>query len=108
VGRRGVTPDDVGRLLRAAGNNDSDAFAAFYDRTSSTVFRILCRAFEDSAVAERAMVRVYVRVWRTASSFDPARMSGGAFLMDAVRREFGSRDRSWCAGAPQSRRRPLR
>jgi RNA polymerase sigma-70 factor (ECF subfamily) len=104
VGRRGTALDDVGRLLHAAGNDDSDAFAAFYDRTSPVVFRILCCAFEDSVAAERAMVRVYVRVWRSASSFDPAQMSGGAFLMQAVSREFHGRDRSWRAGSTQSRR----
>ena len=97
MGRRCAVSDDVGSLLQAAGNDDIDAFAAFYDRTSSVVFRILCQALEEQAAAERAMVRVYARVWRTASSFDPDRMSGGAFLTHAVSREVGRRDRSWCA-----------
>jgi RNA polymerase sigma-70 factor (ECF subfamily) len=104
VGRRGVVLDDVGSLLRAAGNDDIDAFAALYDRTAPVVFQMLSRALAEPAAAERAMVRVYTRIWRTASSFDPARMSGGAFLVQAVSREFDRQDRSWCGGATQSRR----
>ena len=93
MGRRCAAPDDVGSLLQAAGHDDLDAFAALYDRTASVIFRMLCHALEEPAVAERAMVRVYTRVWQTASSYDPDRMSGGAFLVEAVSREFGRRRR---------------
>ena len=94
MGRTCVALDDVGRLLQATGNEDIDAFAALYDRTASVVFRCLCQALKEPSVAERAMVRVYVRVWRTASSFDPGQMSGGAFLVHAMTQEFGRRQRS--------------
>ena len=90
MGRGGVAPDEVGDLLRAAGCGDGDAFAALYDRTASVVFGLLQHTLGESA-AERAAVRVYVQVWRTAAAFDPAVMSGGAFLMEAVHREFDER-----------------
>lgn len=94
MGRTCVASDDVGRLLQAAGNEDIDAFAALYDRTASVIFRCLSHVLTEPAAAERAMVRVYGRVWRTASSFDPAQMSGGAFLVQAMSREFDRRQRS--------------
>jgi RNA polymerase sigma-70 factor, ECF subfamily len=84
VGRSSVELDEVGGLLQAAGCGDADAFAAFYDRTASVVFGVLHHALGEAA-AERAMVRVYVRVWRTAPDFDPAMMSGASFLLRACR-----------------------
>ena len=94
MGRSGVALDEVGCLLQATGRGDVDAFAALYGRTASVVFGLLEHMTEDPAVAERAMVRVYVRVWRTAPVFDPAVMSGSAFLVEAVHREVdGCADR---------------
>lgn len=95
MGRRGVVPDEVGSLLHAAGSDDIEAFAAFYDCTAPPVFRFLCHALEESTAVEQTMVQVYLRVWRTASSFDPARTSGRDFLMQAVSRELDRRHRSW-------------
>ena len=90
MGRSGVAPDEVGDLLRAAGRGAGAAFAALSDRTASGVFGLLQPTLGESA-AERAAVRVYVQVWRTAAAFDPAVMSGGAFLLKAVYREFDER-----------------
>ena len=90
MGRSGVAPDEVADLLRAAGCGDDDAFAALYGRTASVVFGLLQHTLGESA-AERAAVRVYVQVWRTAAAFDPAVMSGGAFLLEAVYRELDER-----------------
>jgi DNA-directed RNA polymerase specialized sigma24 family protein len=67
-----VEPDEVDTLLQAAGRGDLDAFASFYDRTAPAVFNHLHHVLGDSAAAEQATVRVYVRVWRTAPVFDPA------------------------------------
>ena len=64
-----------------------------YERTASIVFGLLHHVLGESAAAERAMVRVYVRVWRSAPAFDPAVMTGGAFLMEVMHREFGGRQR---------------
>ena len=88
MGRSDVSADEVSGLLQASGAGDIAAFAAFYERTASVVFRILQHALGEPS-AERATVRVYVRVWRTAPTFDPATMSGDTFLIQAVYREFG-------------------
>jgi hypothetical protein len=45
----------------------------------------------ESAAAEQVTVRIYVRVWRTAPTFDPALMSGGTFLIRSC-------TESWPAG----------
>ena len=92
MGRSGTAQDEVGSLLRAAGNADAAAFAAFYDRTSPVIFNVLRRELDEPA-AERATVRVYLRVWQTASAFDPARMSGWAFVLHAVYHDRRSRPR---------------
>jgi hypothetical protein len=69
-----------------------DALAAFYERTAAVVFNLLHSALGESEAAERVTVRVYVRVWRTAPTFDPAMMSGCAFLLLAVHREVDGRE----------------
>ena len=92
MGRSGTVQDEVGSLLRAAGNDDVDAFAAFYDRTAPAMFNLLRRELDEPA-AERATVRVYLGVWRTAAAFDPARMSGWTFLLHAVHRDRSCRPR---------------
>ena len=106
MGRSGVALDEVGCLLQATGRGDVDAFAALYGRTASVVFGLLEHMTEDPAVAERAMVRVYVRVWRTAPVFDPAVMSGRAFLVEAVHREVDGRERRGHAVCADRGRRP--
>ena len=98
MGRTGGAADEIGRLVQATGGGDVDAFAALYDRTASGVFGFLSRAPGDPVAAERATVRVYMRVWRTAPAFDPAVMSGGAFLLRALLREFDDRERRDDAG----------
>jgi RNA polymerase sigma-70 factor (ECF subfamily) len=93
VGRSDLALNEVCGLLQAVGYGDVDAFAAFYDRTAPVVFNLLHHVLGDRAAAERATVRVYVRVWRTAPAFDPAVSSGGAFLIEAVHGQFEERER---------------
>ena len=46
----------------------------------------------DSRAAEPGTVRVYVRVWRTASAFDPAVCRAGSYLMQTLHWEFDHRE----------------
>lgn len=107
MGRSWVPLDEVGGLLCAAGRGDLDSFAAFYNRTAPVVFNLLQHVLGDSTAAERASVRVYVRVWRTASAFDPAVTSGGTYLMQTLQGEFDGRERpgdARCAHADRARK----
>ncbi len=80
-------PGDIDGLLVAAGGGDQSAYAAFYDRTAPTVLQMLCAAL-DQVAAERAALRVYLRVWRTAPSFNPrSGRSASDVLMSAALRE---------------------
>jgi RNA polymerase sigma-70 factor (ECF subfamily) len=94
VGRSSIALDEVSGLLQAAGAGDVNALAAFYERTASVVFNLLHGELGESDAAERATVRVYIHVWRTAPAFDPAMISGCAFLMLAVHRETDGRESS--------------
>ncbi|MGH3804021.1 MAG: sigma factor [Pseudonocardiaceae bacterium] len=78
-------------LLLAAGRGDVGACADFYDRTASVVFGMLRGALGDSAVAEEATSRVYVRLWRTAPRFNPTTRSASSMLMRVTRRELVGR-----------------
>ena len=104
MGRSSVVLDEIGCLVQATGCGDGNAFATLYDRTASVMFGLIQHASGDSAAVERAMVRVYVRVWRTAPAFDPTVTSGGAFLMDALYREFDGRERRDHARCARARR----
>jgi RNA polymerase sigma-70 factor, ECF subfamily len=97
-----VELDEVDALFQAAGRGDFDAFASFYDRTAPAVFNHLHHVLGDTAAAERATVRVYVRVWRTAHTFDPAVLAGGAFLILTIHRELDGRDRRDDARCPRA------
>ena len=73
--------DSTDALLSAIGRGDLTAFAAFYDRTASTVFGML-------NAETQATERVYLGVWRAAPGFEPTRRSAYATLMVATRREL--------------------
>lgn len=77
--------DSTDVLLTAIGRGDLDAFAAFYDRTASTVFGILQTGTRST---EQATGRVYLGVWRAAPAFEAGRRSAYATLMAATRREL--------------------
>ena len=78
--------DHTDALLVAAGHGDLDAFAAFYDRTSPTVFWLLCRAMGRSARAERVTQDVYLKLWRDAPSFAATGRSAWSAVMSEVHR----------------------
>lgn len=75
-------------LLLAAGRGDLVAYADFYDKTASAVFRALRGMLGEPDRAERATERVYLRLWSTAPRFDPTGMSAWSLLMLIARREL--------------------
>ena len=80
-----VTPDlDV--LLRRVARRDADAFAEFYDATRSRVFGLITRVLRDAGYAEETTQEVYLQVWRSADSYDPASGSPLAWLLTLAHR----------------------
>lgn len=99
---------DLDGLLRRVGDRDRDAFAAFYDATRSRVSGIVLRVLRDRGYSEETTQEIYLQVWRSAESYDPAAGSALAWLLtlahrravDRVRSEQAAslRDARWGAG----------
>ncbi|WP_328825520.1 sigma-70 family RNA polymerase sigma factor [Tomitella gaofuii] len=104
--RAGETSDPASLLGRLA-DGDRDAFAELYRTTSARVYGMALRVLRDPGYAEETVQEVYLQVWRTASSFDPARGSAMSWLItlahrraiDRVRSEQASTDRDNAYGA---------
>lgn len=60
-------------LLQRAGQGDSRAFDALYDRLSPRLFGLMRQMMHDEKEAEDVLQDGFVQLWDRASSFDPAR-----------------------------------
>lgn len=54
-------------------HQNTAALAAFYDATISRVYSVALRITRKPEAAEEVVADVYLQVWRTASTYDPAR-----------------------------------
>jgi len=72
----GAAPLDDGALLLAIANRDHQAFATLYGRYERFAFRIAYQVLKEQGQAEDAVQEGFLRIWRSAASFDPQR--GGA------------------------------
>jgi len=66
-------PADVVQAFRAG---DVEALGAVYDRYSRPVWSVAMSVLHDRALAEDAAQETFLRAWRAASSYDPARPMG--------------------------------
>ena len=57
-------------LLERVADGEESALRLFYERTSRTVFGLVCRILGDRSEAEDALTDAYVQVWREAGRFD--------------------------------------
>ena len=85
---------DLDVLLRRVANRDRDAFAAFYDQTSSRVYGTVLRVLRDPGYSEETTQEIYLQVWRTADGYDPASGSPLAWLLTLAHRRAVARVRS--------------
>jgi RNA polymerase sigma-70 factor (ECF subfamily) len=83
-GRAMVNAPDLDALLRRVAQHDSAAFAELYDATRSRVYGMVCRVLRDHGYSEETTQDVYLQVWRTAESYDPASGSALAWLLTNV------------------------
>jgi RNA polymerase sigma factor (sigma-70 family) len=67
-----VTPDDVARFCAG----DPDAVRVVYREYGRLVFAVAYRALGSRELAEEATQQTFVKAWRAAASFDPARELG--------------------------------
>jgi RNA polymerase sigma-70 factor, ECF subfamily len=85
---------DLNSLLRRVAQHDVDAFAAFYDQTSSRVYGLVVRVLRDRGYSEEITQEVYLQVWRNAGNYDPAVGSALAWLLTLAHRRAVDRVRA--------------
>jgi RNA polymerase sigma-70 factor (ECF subfamily) len=68
-------------LLAAIVARDQQAFAALYDRYGRLVYRRAYHLLGERGAAEDVVQEVFLRVWRRATTFDPARGTVRAWLV---------------------------
>lgn len=99
-----VSSIDLDALLRRVAHRDTDAFAQLYDATRSRVYGMVCRVLRDRGYSEETTQDVYLQVWRTAESYDPASGSALAWLLTLAHRRAVDRVRSEQAASQRDSR----
>ena len=74
-----------GELIQRVGEGDRDAFDELYRRYTRPVLGLALRRLGDRGRAEDALQDAFAAIWRSASSYDPARGQGGAWLYTVAR-----------------------
>ena len=72
-------------LLVEVGHGDLDALARLYDEFAHPVYLMANRAVHDPRVSADVTQEVFLRVWREAGEFDPARSSAWAWIYERAR-----------------------
>jgi RNA polymerase sigma-70 factor (ECF subfamily) len=77
--------EQLASALRRVAAKDAGALEEVYAATSAKLFGICLRILKDREEAEDALQEVYVKVWRSAAGFDPARASPITWLSTMAR-----------------------
>jgi RNA polymerase sigma-70 factor, ECF subfamily len=72
-------------LLTATAREDHAAFAALYQATKAKLFGVALALLRRRETAEDVLQEAYVRIWRHAARFDPARASPITWMATIVR-----------------------
>ena len=81
----GDASDQLGQLLSRCGLGDQAAFGALYQATSAKLYGIALRILRREAWAEEALQEAYVKIWRHAETYDPARGRPMTWMINVVR-----------------------
>ena len=76
---------DLAGLLAAIASGDRDALKAVYARQSTRLFGIAMAILRDRTAAADVLQDSFLKVWRRADQFDPARGPAAAWLGQLVR-----------------------
>ena len=80
----GAGPSDSDLALALAAGRE-DALAELYDRYGRLAYSVALRILNDSGRAEDAVQESFLKLWRNAGQFDPARGSLRGWLISTVR-----------------------
>ena len=78
-------PRNAGKTHRRNGAEDQAAFAALYDTTKRKLFGVALTVLRRRDLAEDVLQEAYIRIWRNASRFDPARGAAMTWMATIVR-----------------------
>jgi RNA polymerase sigma-70 factor, ECF subfamily len=79
--------DELGQLLSRCSLGDQTAFGALYEATSAKLFGVALRMLRREAWAEEALQEAYVKIWRHADSYNPARGRPMTWMINVVRNQ---------------------
>lgn len=80
-----VDVDPLAELLLLAAEGDQRAFERLYARTSSRMYGLCLRLMQSQALAEEVMQEGYVKIWNSASRFDPGKASAQTWMTTVIR-----------------------
>lgn len=83
--RTAINSETLNRLIAATAEKDQAAFAALYDLTKRRLFGIALTVLRRRDLAEDVLQEAYIRVWRSAVRFDPARGAALTWMATIVR-----------------------
>lgn len=78
-------PDPLGELLGASARGDQKAFARLYELTSAKLFALALGILRRRDLAEDVLQESFIRLWRSAHRFDPAKGSAMSWMVTIVR-----------------------
>ena len=82
--RLGPAAEDAD-LVQALAAADVDALALCYERYGEIAYAVALRVLGDAGIAEDVVQESFLKLWNSASRFDPARGSVRAWLLTMVR-----------------------
>jgi RNA polymerase sigma-70 factor (ECF subfamily) len=78
-------PDPLAELLSATARGDRAAFARLYELTSGKLFALALGILRRRDWAEEVLQEAFIRLWRSAHRFDPAKGSAMSWMVTIVR-----------------------
>jgi RNA polymerase sigma-70 factor (ECF subfamily) len=101
---QGERGQQLSGLLAQVARGDHSAFEEVYDQLAGPVYGLVRKVLRDPAQSEEVAQEVMLDVWRTASRFDAARGSAGAWVMTIAHRRAVDRVRTETAAAAREQK----